>query len=329
MKRKILLGWGLLLFGGMALQAQEYVPFVKEADWTYYDASPGEGRTQFPRYYLAGNYEDQVYVNNKAYNRLYSYEGCDFDDPDSRRLLALVREEDQKVYVLDSVDGKYVDKLLYDFTLEVGDTLRMDEGSYFRRPEDIDDWGAIPGREWCGDPIYQEGDELDPYSGFEVSSIDSITVAGQKRKAIVWNNGNTWVVGLGEISEYPLAQFYMDYTTCIRPPFYLLYQRVNGEYTYEVLDFHDFTPDPCISGIAGNESAPLRVARTTEALIVTLPDGYRMAELIDTTGRVAWCDYLDGMPGEVVIPTTGFVPGVYIVALTDNRGGRIVRKVVW
>ena len=83
------------------------------------------------------------------------------------------------------------------------------------------------------------------------------------------------------------------------------------------------------SGIAGNESAPLRVARTTEALIVTLPDGYRMAELIDTTGRVAWCDYLDGMPGEVVIPTTGFVPGVYIVALTDNRGGRIVRKVVW
>ena len=25
--------------------------------------------------------------------------------------------------MLDSIDGKYVDKLLYDFTLEVGDTL--------------------------------------------------------------------------------------------------------------------------------------------------------------------------------------------------------------
>ena len=65
-------------------------------------------------------------------------------------------------------------------------------------------------------------------------------------------------------------------------------------------------------------------------MVVTLPgSGYRMAELIDTTGRVAWCDYLDRTPGEVVIPTTGLAPGVYIVALTDNRSNRIVRKVVW
>ena len=144
----------------------------------------------------------------------------------------------------------------------------MDEGSYYHRPEDGDDWNAIPGRKRCGDRMYRKNDpygELDPYSGFEVIGIDSIVVDGQKRKAITWNNGNTWVVGLGEINEYPLAQFYMDYTTCITPPFYLLYQKVNGEYSYEVLAEHDFTPDPCVSGIVENKSSSLRIAHTSDA----------------------------------------------------------------
>ena len=85
----------------------------------------------------------------------------------------------------DSIDGKYVDKLLYDFTLEVGDTLRMDEGSYYHRPEDGDDWNAIPGRKRCGDRMYRKNDpygELDPYSGFEVIGIDSIVVDGQNER---------------------------------------------------------------------------------------------------------------------------------------------------
>ena len=103
----------------------------------------------------------------------------------------------------------------------------------------------------------------------------------------------------------------------------LTFVKENGEEVYG-------TDEECgEDAILDNKSGTLRVARTPEALIVTLPDGYRMAELIDTTGRVAWCDYLDGTPGEVIISTTGLAPGVYIVALTDNRGNRIVRKVVW
>lgn len=310
-----------------------YIPFIKEADWTYYDAAPS-GTTIFPRYHLAANVfnSEGVYMNDNVYYWLYRYEGCDFDESVSRQKLVLVREENQKVYVLDSIDGKYVDKLLYDFTLEVGDTLRMDEGSYYHRPEDGDDWNAIPGRKRCGDRMYRKNDpygELDPYSGFEVIGIDSIVVDGQKRKAITWNNGNTWVVGLGEISEYPLAQFYMDYTTCITPPFYLLYQKANGEYSYEVLAEHDFTPDPCVSGIVENKSSSLRIAHTSDALIVTLPGtGYRLAELTEMTGRLAWCAYLDGEAGEVTIPTATLSPGAYIVTLSNDRGERITQKVM-
>ena len=309
----------------------EYIPFVKTADWTYYDAGPGDGVTTFPRYHLSGDESDRVTVNGHDYYRLYSYTGCDFNTADTRRELVLVREEEQKVYVLDSIEDTYVDKLLYDFTLNVGDTLRMDEGSYFHRPEVGDDWNDIAGRKRCNDRYQRDVfDELDPYSGFEVTSIESIVVAGKPRKAIHWNNGNTWVVGLGEISEYPLAQFYMDYSSCTTPPFYLLYQKSNGEYSYEVLDLHQYTPDPCLSGIDDNKAYALRIARTPDALVVTLPgDGYRLAELIDTTGRLVWCEYLDGEPGEVSVPTTALAPGVYVVALTDNRGKRTVQKVGW
>ena len=77
-------------------------------------------------------------------------------------------------------------------------------------------------------------------------------------------------------------------------------------------------------------TATLRIARTPDALVVTLPgSGYRLAELIDTTGRLVWCEYLDGEPGEVIIPTTALSPGIYVVALTDNRGERKVQKVGW
>ena len=309
----------------------EYIPFVKTADWTYYDAEPGDGVTTFPRYHLSGDESERVTVNGRDYYRLYSYTGCDFNTADTRRELALVREEAQKVYVLDSIEGTYVDKLLYDFTLNVGDTLRMDEGSYFHRPEAGDDWNDIAGRKRCNDRYQRDvSDELDSYSGFKVTSIEPIVVAGKPRKAIHWNNGNTWVVGLGEISEYPLAQFYMDYSTCVIPPFYLLYQKSNGEYTYEVLDLHRYTPDPCLSGIDESKADALRIARTPDALVVTLPgSGYRLAELIDTTGRLVWCEYLDGEPGEVIIPTTALSSGIYVVALTDNRGERTAQKVGW
>ena len=86
----------------------------------------------------------------------------------------------------------------------------------------------------------------------------------------------------------------------------------------------------CILAVGETRTATLRIARTPDALVVTLPgDGYRLAELIDTTGRLVWCEYLDGEPGEVIIPTTALSSGIYVVALTDNRGERTAQKVGW
>lgn len=147
-----------------------------------------------------------------------------------------------------------------------------------------------------------------------------------------------WMEGIGDMNQGTLWTF-DDHEGCPYPDIpcdeythILYYLRENGEYIY-LQDNHNGTPlddGNCILAVGETRIAALRIARTPDALVVTLPgDGYRLAELIDTTGRLVWCEYLDGEPGEVIIPTTGFASGIYVVTLTDNRGGRIVQKVAW
>ena len=299
MKRKMLLEWGLLLFGSMALQAQEYeyVPLVREGvEWGYFQYNPvhpennGIIRLQF---------EGDTLLNGKTYKKLYMYEGCDFT-PDRSTLIDFMREENKIVYSKkkreygtiiygEDVEGEIV---VYDFSLDVGDSL------------------------W-----------VQPYYEYKkVTRIDTVKVGNTYRKQFYIQNWTSpiWTEGLGVLENNFMFCPFCAISTCMDcDRRNLTFVKENGEEVYG-------TDEECgEDAILDNKSGTLRVARTPEALIVTLPDGYRMAELIDTTGRVAWCDYLDGTPGEVIIPTTGLAPGVYIVALTDNRGNRIVRKVVW
>jgi hypothetical protein len=46
------------------------------------------------------------------------------------------------------------------------------------------------------------------------------------------------------------------------------------------------------------------------------------------TGRLAWCAYLDSEAEGVTIPTATLSPGAYIVTLSNDRGERIVQKVM-
>ena len=92
---KALTHWGLPIVDPFI--DGNYIPFIKEADWTYYDAAPS-GTTIFPRYHLAANVfnSEGVYMNDNVYYWLYRYEGCDFDESVSRQKLVLVREENRK-----------------------------------------------------------------------------------------------------------------------------------------------------------------------------------------------------------------------------------------
>ena len=280
---------------------RSYEPFVREAQYGYYEVyESGELSGDYIHYCITGD----TIINGKAYKNISLTVDC----PDWDRIppVGQIREENRKVYFRDKED-----EIGYDFNLTKGDGIIL---SGMHDPLDTD---------------------------ITVFDVKTVEFAGKERKCIYFKDSSGyyfgyWMEGIGDMNQGTLWTFdgthscMYPYTPCYNDTQHLYYLRENGEYIY-LQDNHNGSPlddGNCILAVGETRTATLRIARTPDALVVTLPgDGYRLAELIDTTGRLVWCEYLDGEPGEVSVPTTALAPGVYVVALTDNRGKRTVQKV--
>ena len=277
-------------------------------EYGYYQANyhyhNGDLTGDYVHYRIAGD----TLINGKAYKNISLTGEC----PDWERIppAEQIREENRKVYF------RYKEEEMgYDFNLTKGDGIILSDVHH----------------------------ALDTDINITVYDVKTVEFAGKERKCIYFKNSygyytGYWMEGIGDMNQGTLWTF-DDHEGCPYPDIpcdeythILYYLRENGEYIY-LQDNHNGTPlddGNCILAVGETRIAALRIARTPDALVVTLPgDGYRLAELIDTTGRLVWCEYLDGEPGEVIIPTTGLASGIYVVTLTDNRGGRIVQKVAW
>ena len=280
---------------------RSYEPFVREAQYGYYDLyDNGELSGDYIHYCIAGD----TTINGKAYKNISLTGEC----PDWERIppVGQIREENRKVYFRDKEDV-----MGYDFNLTKGDGIILSK---------------------MHNSLFTE---------ISVYDVKTVEFAGKERKCIYFKNDyghyvGYWMEGIGDMNQGTFWTFFFDdcsiedYSWCNNPLQYIYYQRVNGEYLYLQDSFNGTSLDDgnCILAVGETRTATLRIARTPDALVVTLPgSGYRLAELIDTTGRLVWCEYLDGEPGEVIIPTTALSPGIYVVALTDNRGERTVQKV--
>lgn len=273
----------------------EYTPYVKECGFGYYHYDSEDKLVSdldlYYHYFITG----EKVTGGKTYMRLVESSTCDYV---SGTEVALIREEGQKVYLLDGEK----EWLWYDFSLEKGDLFTVEVGS----------------------PLNPTDEELK----IPVTNTYVTYLGGRLRKVIFFENYSHWIEGLGTVDRLPLHPFDPDCGTQCGDKLY--YQRINSEIGYLNNGFGLTSVEPCSSSVGTTEADLLRIARTPNALVVTLPDDdYRLAELIDTTGRLAWCDYLDGESGEVIIPATGLASGVYIVVLTNDRGERTVQKVVW
>ena len=133
MKRLLLLIAVSIVWSGSVLQAQEYVPFVhkgacgdtyaydpyvKDCNFGFYHHDPEDRYIWdidvFAHYYITG----EKAVNGKIYKQFVESKSCDYA---SGTEIALIREEDKKVYLLDGEK----EWLWYDFTLEKGDTITI------------------------------------------------------------------------------------------------------------------------------------------------------------------------------------------------------------
>ena len=287
---------------------RSYEPFVRDCEYGYYEADyyyyDGDLTGNYVHYRIAGD----TTINSKAYKNISLTGEC----PDWERIppAGQIREENRKVYFRDTED-----EMGYDFNLTKGD-------------------GII---------LSKMHNSLETDINITVYDVKTVEFAGKERKCIYFKNSygyyiGYWMEGIGDMNQGTLWTF-DDHEGCPYPDrpcdddnYFLYYLRENGEYIY-LQDNHNGSPlddGNCILAVGETRVATLRIARTPDALVVTLPgDGYRLAELIDTTGRLVWCEYLDGEPGEVIIPTTAFSSGIYVVALTDDCGKRTVQKVGW
>ncbi len=147
-------------------------------------------------------------------------------------------------------------------------------------------------------------------------------IDGKLRKRITFD-AYTYIEGIGGIKYSNLLEPFKPIPTGTSRISWLDYtKRDDGVYEY-------FTEDPCVEdAIEKIATLSLQITRSDEWLTVTLPGGdYRMAELVDTTGRVVWCEYPAADSEVVTIPIADIAHGIYIVALTDTQGNRGTRKV--
>ncbi len=301
MKIKLLLisiftSWAFTL---SAQEEREYIPFVRDCEFGYYSYE-WEEVTGFIHYWIEGEFT----ISGKSYKGYYS------DINGKKELLGYVREEDRKVYFRE-VDNSWpwIEWLWYDFTLKKGDKFMVEEGS----------------------PLQWDGQNIEGVTVHETWPLD---IAHQSRKCIDFNYGLCyWVEGMGDLYCLPFETF-GEQPTCICG-YKLFYIKENGEFVYydmrhQVGDYVTNTPvEDSYLSVNETKASALHIAYHPEQIVVTLPScGYRLAEVMDTTGRVAWCEYLDGEADEVVIPTAHLSQGVYIVALTSQNGERITCKVV-
>ena len=299
MKRLLLLIAVSIVWSGSVLQAQEYeyVPLVREGvEWGYYQYNPVHPENNG---FIRLQFEGDTLLDGKTYKKLYMYKGCDFTS-DRSTLVDFMREENKTVYSKkerkdnDDIYGEDVEEeiVLYDFSLNVGDSL------------------------WI--PSYYEYEE--------VTRIDTVKVGNTYRKQFYINNRTSpiWTEGLGVMEDNFMFCSFCLIPACLDCNHRILnFVKENGREVYGI------DKECSEGGISDNKSAALRIAHTPDALIVTLPGtGYRLAELTEMTGRLAWCAYLDGEAEEVTIPTAALSPGAYIVTLSNDRGEHIVQKVM-
>ncbi len=274
----------------------EYDPIVKDCTFGYYHKEASdryqEDYDEFFHYRISGERKIGEYI----YKGLSESTQCDFsvDAP-----ITWIREEGKKVYMH---DGER-DWLWYDFTLEKGDILTVDAHS----------------------PLNPTGIELK----ITVLRTDTLLIAGKMRKHIHFEGYDSWLEGVGTLNRKPLRPF--DEPCGESCGTYLYYQRVNDKYT--IVDRSTYggaiSLEPCESSIDHPGVSTLHIAQHPEQIVVTLPDeNYRMAEVLDTIGRVVWCEYLGDNSDTLIIPTSHWVRGVYIVALTSQNGERVTSKVV-
>ncbi len=223
--------------------SQEYVPFptdstVWKQSWATGDSGYQTGSGAYLQYLLGDSL-----INGKTYSLLYHgwYPYSPDSIPPSIAQMELeggIREENKRVYYTDLWNGEFLDEvLLYDFNLEVGDTLHC--GMYVHFPtmvvENIDSVQILNGSYRKRYTLIGHGSWGTPYVIEGIGSVDGpLFPCGSDN----WHHRN-WLRCMGTVDEYTYDNYLTELPSSDTRCFDTV---INVEFpTYEPLILH---PNP-------------------------------------------------------------------------------------
>lgn len=281
--------------------AQDYIPMLQEGNtWSvdveYVDPMPpNDCCLTITHQVNLGNTE---IINGKVYYRLIV-------DENERCLL---REEDGFVYKYD--ESNNIDRLLFDFTLEVGDIFNLNGSAY--------DEGApcIP--------------TAAPRDGImEVVEISTQFIAGADRKVIIFNEPLppstyiTWIEGIGNISGIDSIFGTIDGSS----PGVLVCFSNNGE-TYFMNGATSCDNTTLGLDELSKEEIILYPNPVTSVSVLQIPKSFQADLLLvyDVSGKLVKEIVLDG--NTHIINTMEYASGLYFYKLIENNQVLVSNKFI-
>ncbi|MDR1973272.1 MAG: T9SS type A sorting domain-containing protein [Bacteroidales bacterium] len=294
----------VLLSFAFVLRAQEYsyVPFVQEgARWSYC-TRPFDYTFVPNRYYFVYEINGDTTINFQNYKIMKN--GC------NNAYIAALREQDKKVYLINY--GEEKERLLYDFSLSVGDTFCHPYPDTFRL-----------GNLWV------------VYGLYEVISIDTIQVGECLRKRFNTHGAlmETFIEGIG--TPYSLSFFLKKYRhgLPLGVVYELNYKKENGEIVYRNADEEFFTENDC-----GTVRIENNLEKSENILYQNSPNPfnkkttiqYKLSEktinakicIYDLNGKELRCFNLNTAKGtsSVEVNASDLPAGIYLYSLiVDNK----------
>ena len=229
---------------------QTYIPMVDETLlWSYCDVWKRE-IDKYDLYYSQAKFIGDTVINSQNYKKLYTA-NCS----NELRYIASMREEDKKVYAIRKDYGDKEEKLIYDFSLNVGDE--------FHSP-------------------------FDEFNTVKVTKIEMIEINGKLRKK--YYLGDIWIEGIGTIFNYVCNS--LSPRLAYDLGFFLNYQKKNTEIIYHTEEFF-FNGDECnpmnIDDLYREEN-PINYNSINKTLLINevlLSECSNVfLELIDSNGKV-------------------------------------------
>ena len=294
MRKITLLVFLFAVVGNIKAAHYEYIPLVRDGvEWGY-------SQQLFGKSYYRNLIQADTIVNNIAYKKFYTFKSCSETADEN---LAFIRESGKQVYItfnkllmpVESLcDREY---LIYDFGVKEGETITRF------------DW------------ITQKS------VSSTISKIDTVEIANTLRQRFWTGDKVLWIEGIGVEDGDLLRPCCSTDVSGLDTQDKLVYVKgPDGNIEYET---SDAVNDPCYSGIEEvDRDDDIVIIRNGRNLEIAVNDTkFRMIELVDISGRMVWCEYLDGR-GKIVLSTADYPRGIYVIVLSSNED-RITRRVIF